>query len=69
MRDAFTAPWREAFPHLDHDDAWARAADALEVFQMVSYEHIQRAQPAASRWALAGVIGATLRRLTVGGGA
>jgi len=69
VRTAFTEPWRAAYPGVDHDHVWELAGDALEVFQLVSYEAIQRAQPAGSRWALEGVITEKLTRLTVGGGA
>lgn len=69
VRDAFTAPWRAEYPAVDHDLAWECAGDALRVFEVVSYESIQRAQPAASRWALEGILTGKLTRLVVGGDA
>ena len=54
--EAYAEPWRQAFPDLDHDAAWARVRTAEAVFQMISYEQIYRAQPEASRWELATIV-------------
>ncbi len=64
VRDAYLAPWRAAYPHVDHERAWELSDIAERVFQAVSYERIARAQPEASRWELATVVVQLLERLT-----
>lgn len=54
--EAYAEPWRAAYPHVDHDRAWADAYVAEAVFQMISYEQIYRAQPEGSRWELATIV-------------
>lgn len=68
VRDAFTGPWRAAYPDLDHDLAWELSRDAEHVFEMISYEGIVRAQAPGSRWELGGVITEKLARLVDRGG-
>lgn len=64
VRDAFTGPWRTAYPDLDHDLAWELSREVEVIFQVVSYEGIVRAQAPGSRWELGGMITSKLARLT-----
>ena len=60
---AYTDEWRTAYPRLDVDRAVGLAERVNEVFQMVVFEAIYRAQEPASRWEMAGVVSRGLRRL------
>lgn len=63
VRDAYLSAWREARPDIDHDLVWERAALLDDVFQMITYEQIVRAQAPGSRWELGGVVAERLQRL------
>lgn len=53
---AWTQPWREAHPDLDHDRARALARPVELAFQVATYERIFRAQDPASRGDLLSVV-------------
>jgi aminoglycoside phosphotransferase (APT) family kinase protein len=62
-RAAYLDVWRSAYPAVDLDRALELAGPANAVFQMVSYEHIYRAQEDASYWEMSGVVARSLREL------
>lgn len=61
--EAYLEVWRCAYPDADVDRALELARPANTVFQMVSYEHIYRAQEDASYWEMRGVVARSLREL------
>ena len=63
IKAAYTAPWREAYPDAEVDRTWELARFGDHVFQAISYEAIYRAQEAASRWEMSGIVAGTLRQL------
>ncbi len=60
---AYAETWREAYPDLDVEGALALARPVNTIYQMVTFELIQRAQEDASRWELHGVVARWLRSL------
>jgi aminoglycoside phosphotransferase (APT) family kinase protein len=62
-RDAYAEVWRAAYPALDTARALELADDANTIYQMVTFEQIQRAQEEASTWEMHGVVAQMLRTL------
>jgi hypothetical protein len=60
---AYQARWRGAFPDSDLTRVRELAVVVNDVFQVVTYDQIARAQPQVSRWELGGQVGRLLRRL------
>ena len=60
---AYAETWREAHPALDVERALALARPVNTIYQMVTFELIQRAQEDASGWELHGVVARWLREL------
>ncbi|MGC4110066.1 MAG: aminoglycoside phosphotransferase family protein [Nocardioides sp.] len=62
-QQAFADTWRAAYPGIDTDRALTLAVDANQLFQMVTFEQIYRAQEDASYWEMSGVVADMLREL------
>jgi aminoglycoside phosphotransferase (APT) family kinase protein len=62
-RRSYTAPWRAAYPDVDIERGIELAAHVNNIFQMVNFEQIYRAQEDASYWEMRGVVSRTLRNL------
>ena len=62
-REAYAEVWNAAYPDLDTTRALELAEHANTIYQMVTFEQIQRAQEDASRWDMHGVVARMLRRL------
>jgi hypothetical protein len=60
---AYAGAWREAYPDLDVERVLALARPVNTIYQMVTFELIQRAQEDASSWELHGVVARWLRTL------
>lgn len=59
--EAYSRPWREAYPAAGVDRALLLAPIVDQVFQAVSYESIQRSIEPVSRWELANQVAGFLR--------
>lgn len=60
---AYAECWRAAYPDLDVERALRLARSVNTIYQMVTFELIQRAQEDASAWELHGVVARWLRTL------
>lgn len=59
--EAYAEVWQAAYPGIDTNRALELADHANTIYQMVTFEQIQRAQEAASTWDMHGVVAQMLR--------